>query len=280
MFYHIFTLFSNIFALFTIVFTIFSHIFTMFSHILTRFLSDTHPVSNIYIYHVLHEGHPGVVRMKALARGLLWWPMLDNDIEQYVKHCDPCERTRCMPLLAPLHPWEFRKRPCSRLHVDYAGPVNGNMLFIIVDSHTKWIDAHVTSGCTSTITINKLRESFSTHGIPDTIVSDNTTCFVRSEFQEFCKHSGIRHITSAPHHPSTNGMAERAVQTVKSGLKRNIKHHLLHFLFVYRRTPHSRTGGSPSELLMNRKLKSLLDLIRPDIRTTVTNKQQKSERSP
>ena len=57
----------------------------------------------------LHEGHPGVVRMKALARGLLWWPKLDNDIEQYVKHCDPCQRTRSMPSLAPLHPWEFTK---------------------------------------------------------------------------------------------------------------------------------------------------------------------------
>ena len=41
----------------------------------------------------LHEGHPGVVRMKALARGILWWPKLDNDIEQYVNHCDPCQRT-------------------------------------------------------------------------------------------------------------------------------------------------------------------------------------------
>ena len=47
----------------------------------------------------------------------------------------------------------------------------------------RWIDAHVTSGCTSTITTNKLRESFSTHGIPDTIVSDNATCFMSSEFQ-------------------------------------------------------------------------------------------------
>ena len=94
------------------------------------------------------------------------------------------------------------------------------MLFIIVDSHTKWIDAYVVSGCTSTNTIKKLSESFSTHRIPDTIVSDNATCFVSSEFQEFGKHSGIRHITSAPHHPSTNGLAERAVQTVKYGLKR------------------------------------------------------------
>ena len=73
--------------------------------------------------------------MKALARGLLWRPKLDNDIEQYVKHCDSCQRTRYS--LAPLHPWEFTKRPWSSLHGDYAGPVNGKMLFIIVDSHTK-----------------------------------------------------------------------------------------------------------------------------------------------
>ena len=83
-----------------------------------------------------------------------------------------------MHFLAPLHPWEFTKRPRSRLYVDYTGPVNGNMLFIIVDSHTKWIDVHVTSGCTYTITINTLHESLHMHGIPNTIVSDNAMCFV------------------------------------------------------------------------------------------------------
>ena len=136
---------------------------------------------------------------------------VDNDKEHYVQHCDPCQRMRYMPSLAPLHPWDFTKRPWSHLHVDYAGPVNGNMLFIIVYPHTKWIDAHVTSWCASTITINKQRELFSTHDIPDTIISDNATCFMSSELQEFCKHSGIRHITSAPHYPSSNELAERAV---------------------------------------------------------------------
>ena len=154
-------------------------------------------------------------------------------ISKQPEHCDPCKRTRYMPSLAPLHPWEFTKRPWSRLHVDYTEPVNGNMLIIIVDSHTKWIDVHVTSGVHH-YHYNQQTESFSTHGIPDTIVSDNATCFTSSEFQEFYKHSGIPHITSAPYHPSSNRLAERAVQTVKSGLKRtgngNIEHNLLRFL--------------------------------------------------
>lgn len=36
----------------------------------------------------LHRGHPGVVRMKALARSHVWWPELDRDVEDRVKACE------------------------------------------------------------------------------------------------------------------------------------------------------------------------------------------------
>ena len=51
-------------------------------------------------------------------------------------------------------------------------------------------------------------------------MSDNGSNFVSSEFKSFLQKNGIKHITSAPYHPSTNGLVERAVQTFKQGMKK------------------------------------------------------------
>ena len=39
----------------------------------------------------LHRDHPGVVRMKAIARSYMWWPGLDREIEQTAKGCQSRE---------------------------------------------------------------------------------------------------------------------------------------------------------------------------------------------
>ena len=69
-------------------------------------------------------------------------------------------------------------------------------------------------------TINKLREIYATHGLPETVVSDNGTNVTSSEFEDFMRQNGVIHKTSAPFHPASNGLAERAVQTVKDGLRK------------------------------------------------------------
>lgn len=50
------------------------------------------------------------------------------------------------------------------------------------------------------------------------IISDNGTT-VSAEFQKFLRKNGIRYKLTAPYNPSTNGQAERFVQTLKNSLK-------------------------------------------------------------
>ena len=56
---------------------------------------------------ILHDSHPGIVRMKGIARSHVWWPKMDQALEERVKNCSTCQEHRKMPASAPLHPWEW-----------------------------------------------------------------------------------------------------------------------------------------------------------------------------
>ena len=168
----------------------------------------------------LHTGHPGMTKMKAVARSYLWWPGMDNDLEEAVRACERCQKHVKAPPRAPLHPWLWPKRQWSRIHVDYAGPFMGRMFLVIVDAFSKWLDVYATQSATTEVTLEKLKTSFAIHGIPERLVSDNGTCFTSSECRTFCESQRIIHTKLAPYHPSSSGLAERAVQTVKDGLRK------------------------------------------------------------
>lgn len=221
------------------------------------------------ILDALHTAHPGIVRMKALARSYVWWPQMDADIERAVKLCIPCQETRHEPPKAELHAWETTHKPWSRLHIDFAGPFRGKLFLIVVDSYSKWLEVFVVKSTSSQAAIKPLRSLFATFGIPDSIVSDNATVFTSDEFKKFMDNNLIRHIRVAPFHPSSNGQAERMVQTKKDFLKKmppnsDIELSLSRFLLKKHITPSSTTNRSPAELLFNRQLKSYFDKIHPN----------------
>ncbi|KAF7643784.1 hypothetical protein LDENG_00233410 [Lucifuga dentata] len=86
----------------------------------------------------LHTGHLGVVKMKALARSFVWWPAIDQKIEQLAMHCTGCQHVQKVPKAAPLHPWEWPACPWQRVHMDFAGPFMGTTFFVVVDACSKW----------------------------------------------------------------------------------------------------------------------------------------------
>ena len=52
-------------------------------------------------------------------------------------------------------------------------------------------------------------------GVPITIRSDNGTCFSSDAFLRFIEKWKINHITSSPHYPESNRLAERSVESIK-----------------------------------------------------------------
>ena len=184
----------------------------------------------------LHQGHPGMARMKGLARGIVG---IDNYIASKIQTMSTEPKRTSKGSTATMA--MATATMVSNIHIDHAGPFMGKMFLVVVDAHSKWLDVVVVPSTSSNITIQKLRMIFATHGLPDTLVSDNTAGFIGVEFKQFLQRNGIRHITSAPYQPATNGLAERAVKTLKEGLRKctegDMETRLARFLFHYRNTP-------------------------------------------
>ena len=201
----------------------------------------------------------GIQRQKALARRVVWLPGLDYMVEDVVKNCSECQQEQTLPTSAPMQPRSWPTRPWSRLHFDFVGPLEGRMILIVVDAHSKWSDVIPMKSATALATVQTLQTLFSRFGVPESIVSDNGPQFVAVEFQEFCKRNRIRHILIAPYHTASNGLAERCVQTFKRGLKKFsegiAEDQMARFVLQYI-TPHTTTGRCPSELLFRRKLRT------------------------
>ena len=105
----------------------------------------------------LHDNHPGITRMKAVAHSYFWWIGLDKDIKNLGKSCESCQAVKWNPTAASLHPWVWPDAPWTHVHVDYAGLFFGKMFFIVVDAHSKWPEVLVMNSTTSQSTIEALR---------------------------------------------------------------------------------------------------------------------------
>ena len=157
------------------------------------------------------------------------------------------------------------------------------MYLVVIDAHSKWMDVHIMHRTTSAATIMKLMEIFAAYGLPETIVSNNGPHFTSTEFENFLAGNGIKHTTVLPYQPASNGQAERAVRAFKEGVEKlkigTMQEKLSQFLLKYCSTPHSTTGVSPAELPMKRRLRTRLDLVRPNTLSRIRQKQENQKRT-
>ena len=157
---------------------------------------------------VIKEAHAAHIGITSLTRLFAWWLKMDADLEAKVRSCSTCHY-KCIGIT--------HLRQCFTLGSGLRSHGPGFMLITLVLfwekcsssllTHTPsgWRYVHITNSATSAITINKMRSSLATFGLPEILVTDNWTNFTNAEFEEIFKANGIQH--TKQHHITLPPMA-------------------------------------------------------------------------
>ena len=203
----------------------------------------------------IHTGHQGITKCRERARQSVWWPGLAKQLEELVKSCPECYRVQkqqAQPLITSVFP----ELPWQKVATDLFEWKNKNYL-LIVDYYSRYIEIALLKQITAEEVIKHTKSLFARHGIPEVVISDNGPQYSSKVYANFAKEYHFKHVTSSPYHPQSNGEAERAVDTIKSLLKKEKDPYLA--ILSYRSTP-LQNGYCPSELLMSRKLRTVVPI--------------------
>ena len=103
---------------------------------------------------------------------------------------------------------------------------------------------------------------FSEYGWPDTLVSDNGPCYTAEVFTNLMQEYSVNHITSSPHYPQSNGLAEKFVQIIKNLFYKPKEEDtdLHESLMIYHSTPLTSNLQLPMQMLQNKSARSQLPM--------------------
>ena len=100
---------------------------------------------------------------------------------------------------------------------------------------------------------SQMKLIFSEYGWPETIVSDNGPCYSAKTFTKLMTDYSVTTITSSPHYPQSNSLAEKYVQIVKNLFYKAKEQgtDLYESIMIYRNTPLSHRLQSPMQILQS-----------------------------
>jgi hypothetical protein len=205
----------------------------------------------------LHLDHSGLTRSLSKAREAIYWPNINKDIERVIGACEACQRYSKGNRKEPMIPGKLPEYPFQRIGMDYFENA-GKLFLVIIDAYSHWFNIYPVASTDFLNLSNILKSHFTEHGTPEEVCTDNGPPFQSHRFRQLCEEKDIKHNTSSPKFPQSNGLVERAVQTAKVLLNKckasNTPLDLA--LMEHRNTPFAATLPSPSELALGRKLRT------------------------
>ena len=206
-----------------------------------------------YLQH-LHEGHLSANKVESNAKQHMFWPGMKADITYYTRRCQVCIK-RSRPAREPLQPHEISNGPWQKLGMDFFD-FKGKCYILICDYFSKF--PFMFSCKTSWGSLkDRLINLFANKGYPREIISDNGSPFNSQEFADYLSSHGVRHTTSSPHYPQSNGFIECQIQMVKNLLYKAVDAGTRSFQEVLSELRSTKIGNglpSPAEILHGRSL--------------------------
>jgi hypothetical protein len=226
-----------------------------------RFGSRVVPPQSLFrrIFDIAHQSHNGIQSTCRLIEREFFWPNMRAYISDLVRSCQLCSKAR-FRALDTTHTWPSESEPWNRVHIDWAQHRSLGNVLVIADAFSGWLEAFVCSSRTTATVIDCLRALFARFGVPRLLVSDNAPEFSCSELNLWLQAIGCRLLHSPEYHPQSNGVAERAVRTIKDALKCfnpakcSAQAYLHRLLFVHRNSA-SRGAKTPADLMIGRTVR-------------------------
>ena len=213
---------------------------------------------------LIHDSHLGLTKCKLCAKQAVYWPGLNEQLEQLILNCHLClkysrakkKTDECSTLgqEVPVIPWT--KLASDLFHFEgqsYLLIVDYTSHFPVVRELTSMMAHHIAEHC---------KQIFAEYGWPETLITDNGPCYASKTFKKLMTEYSVNHVTSLPHYSQSNGLAKKYVQIIKN-LFHKAKEEgqdLYKCLMTYRNTPLSSTSQSPMQMLSNRATRSNLPL--------------------
>ena len=168
-------------------------------------------------------GHFGIKKTFAAIRQKYFWPKMWQAINDYVKSCDVCQRSKVdrKGNHVPLNPIAVGSR-FSRVHIDILCSLpktkeDYQYILLIVDSFTKWTECFPLKTQEATEIADILYNEFiMVHHDPSFMTVVETLSKLVSAL---CELFEIKRFHTSSYHPQTNGTVERADSTLLQAIR-------------------------------------------------------------
>ena len=226
----------------------------------------------------IHQGHMGIEKSKRRARDVLYWPGMNSQISDMISRCTTCLEHQRQNTKEPMIPSRLPRKPWEMVATDLFNWDKSEYL-IVVDYHSRYFEIAKLPDTKSTTVITYTKSIFARHGIPSEVISDNGPQYSSKDFSLFAKQWEFKHTTVSPLYPQANGLVEKEVQTVKNLLTKAKQDRRDPYLGLleYRNTPIDDIG-SPAQLLMSRRLRSIIPTTNAQLQPKVLNPHKVMEK--